>query len=139
MGALHHDIATRAQALTLLEAKIPISRVSEISGISERQIYRIQKKAKANGYNPMISTSLKTQHLSDAPHSGHPQKITEEMENEIIGEIHVSRAGREKTSRELVWKFEISDNSVCKVLHKYSMNSVKPSFKPGLQEDTKLT
>ena len=135
MGAPHHDIATRAQVLILLEAKIPISRVSEISGISERQIYCIQKKAKVNGYNS--TTSLKTQYLSDAPRSGRPQKITEEMENEIIGEIRASRAGREKTSRELAWKFEISDNSVCKVLHKHGMNSVKPSFKPGLQEDAK--
>ena len=129
MGAPHHDIATQAQALTLLEAKIPTSWVSGISSISECQIFHIQKKVKANSYNLNISISFKTKYLSNIPHSKQLLKIIEEMENKIIKEIHTSQAGKEKTLWELWWKFKISNNSICRILHKYNMNNIKPSFK----------
>ena len=103
MGVPHHDIATRAQALALLGAGVPIQNIIKISGISKSQIYRIQKKAKERGYNSTTSTTLKTEFLDDNPHTGRPKKITKEMEKEILVEIRASRKGREKTSNDLGW------------------------------------
>ncbi len=132
MGAPHHDIATRAQALALLQAKIPINRVSKISGISVNQIYRIDKKARERGYNPTTSTILSDDLLVDVPRSGHPKKITEEMEQEILQEIHKNRNGREKSVKELGWQFDISDASAIRTLHKHNLHKSKPTYKPGL-------
>jgi transposase len=135
MGAPHHDIATRAQALALLQARVPIDRVSKISGISVNQIYRIDKKARERGYDPTTSTILSDDFLIDAPRSGRPKKITEEMEQEIIQEIRKSRNGREKSAVELGWQFDISDASAIRTLHKHNLRKYKPSYKPGLTEE----
>jgi hypothetical protein len=74
------DIATRAQALTLLEAGCPIHIISEYTQISKSSIYRIHKTASERGYNPLISKTILSSYLEDAPRSGRPVKATPEVE-----------------------------------------------------------
>ena len=52
------DIATRAQALSLLQVGCPIHIIIEYTQISKSLIYRIQQTASARGYNPLISTAF---------------------------------------------------------------------------------
>ena len=75
--------------------------------------------------------------MVDNPHSGCSKKITEKMEREILAEIHASRYEQEKTTRELGWRFDISDNFVLRILYKHKMCSCKPSYKPSLKEEMK--
>ena len=61
------------------------------------------------------------------------------MEQEIIQEVHKNQNGREKSTVELGWQFNISDASVIYTLHKYNLHKYKLNYKPGLTEEMKAT
>ena len=61
----YHDLATHAQALALLEEKIPVQRIVEITQMSKTSIFRLRRTAKSRGYNPSISRQLKVEYLED--------------------------------------------------------------------------
>jgi hypothetical protein len=84
--------------LSLLDAKIHIDRVSELSGISRKQIYYLRKQAKKQDYNPIISSVICKEYVTDKPHSGRPKKITKELKQEILEDVGKNHKGREKTS-----------------------------------------
>ena len=132
-----HTIGARVQALSRLEAKVHIDQVSELSGISKKHIYRLRKLAKERGYDPTSSSIIHEKYVADRPCSGRPKKITEELEKEIIAAVRKNRKGREKTSQELGWQFDLSDRSIVHTLHKHNIHSCKPSYKPGLTENMK--
>ena len=78
------DIATRAQALSLLQVGCPIYIIIEYTQISKSSVYRIQQTASARGYNPSISKTILSSYIEDAPRSGRPVKATPEVEELII-------------------------------------------------------
>ncbi|EXA28976.1 hypothetical protein FOVG_19455 [Fusarium oxysporum f. sp. pisi HDV247] len=88
--APHTDIATRAFIVSL---KAPCSgkssnEVSEITGISVRQVDRIYGRAISRGFDPNIRPLiLKNEYLEDAPRSGRPTKKTDEAKQLIIGKL----------------------------------------------------
>ena len=75
----YHDLATRAQALALLEEKIPVQRIVEITQMSKTSIFRLQRTAKSRGYNPSISRQLKVEYLEDGLRSGQPTTVRDEV------------------------------------------------------------
>jgi hypothetical protein len=53
-----HDVGTLLQALTLLEIKIPMAEIIEITGISKSQINNLCRTAITRGYNPGIDLDI---------------------------------------------------------------------------------
>ena len=70
-----HTVAERIQALALAEYGVPLPRVAEITGMSERQISRLKSTARKRGFDPRVSHVLKTEYVADAPRSGRPRKV----------------------------------------------------------------
>jgi transposase len=68
----------------------------------------------------------------DGPRSGRPKEITIETEQCLLNSVRANRAGREKSSEVLAYECGISSVSALRILHKYGLNSVKPTQKPGL-------
>lgn len=91
-----HTIGARVQALSLLEAKVDINQVVELSGISKKHIYQLRKLAKEWGYDPTTSSVIHEDFVTDKPRSGQPKKITEEVEKEILAEVYKNRKGKGK-------------------------------------------
>ncbi|RFU23743.1 hypothetical protein B7463_g12597, partial [Scytalidium lignicola] len=73
----HNDLGARVQALTLLERKVPLPEITEVTGVSKAQLYRYRKIAFQRGYNPNVSKIIKLEYVEDAPKSGRPRKVTE--------------------------------------------------------------
>ncbi len=70
-----HSLASRIQALALAEYGVPVHKVSEITTISVRHIYRLRKTARGRGFDPAVSSVLKEEYVKDAPRSGRPKKV----------------------------------------------------------------
>ena len=61
----YHDLGIRLQALILLESNTPIKTITEITGITERSIYRLCTTAKKRGYDPNKSKKLILAYIED--------------------------------------------------------------------------
>ena len=91
-------IIQRAQAVTLLEAGIAAKIAAATIELSESVVYKWKRVVIQRGYDSTISMVLKEEHLVDAPRSGHPPKVTSEVEQAILDNVRSSKNGREKTS-----------------------------------------
>ena len=79
-----HDIAQRAQALTLLYVGATFEQITELIGISERQVRRFLATAKERGYDPSISGILKDEYLQNASRIGRPLALNKEQEEVLV-------------------------------------------------------
>ena len=109
-------ITLRAQALALLEEGISVPRIIEITSLSKATIYRIQKIASERGYDPEVGREFKDEFFTDAPHSGCPKVITEEVTNKILETVCKDVKGRETPARELGFSVGISQMSTLRIL-----------------------
>ena len=80
-----YDPATRAQALTILQLKRPITEITEKTGFNKSTVGRIEKRAKERGYTPETSQTILLAYVEDVPRSGRPKKATVEVEEKISG------------------------------------------------------
>ena len=79
--SVNHTIAQRVQALAIAEAGIALKQAAALSGLHNAQsVKRLQQKARARGYDPTVSTILKSEYVCDAPRSGRPLVFTAEKE-----------------------------------------------------------
>ena len=78
-----HDIGTRVQALSLFENKVPIPEITQITGVSQAQIYALRRTAVRRGYDHSQSLKLLLSYVEDAPRSGRPVKATEEVKQQV--------------------------------------------------------
>ena len=108
MGHKHYDIATRAQALALVEYGVPTKLVSELTGMFIRSINRLKQTAQQRGFDSEKSGAILSDYVADAPCSGHPKKITEEKEQEVISRVRKDCYGREMSTAELGAEFRLS-------------------------------
>jgi Transposase len=58
--------------------------------------------------------------------------MTPTAEQQLINNAKADRAGREKSTEVLVYKYKTSRSTAVRTLHKYGLLSVKPTRKPGL-------
>ncbi|KAL2042021.1 hypothetical protein N7G274_005209 [Stereocaulon virgatum] len=83
--SVNHTIAQRVQALAILGAGIALKQAAALAGLHNAQsVKRLQQKARARGYDPNISTILKSEYVCDAPRSGRPLIFTAEKEAAML-------------------------------------------------------
>ncbi|KAG5793518.1 hypothetical protein H9Q71_014431, partial [Fusarium xylarioides] len=139
------DIATRAFVVSLKEpcSGKSSAEVSEISGLSIRQVNRIYARAIDRGFDPNVRPLiLKDEYLKDKPRSGRPTKATEETKELVIGKVQRDRFGREKTCADLAAELrdagvEILAISVYRMLVSSGFKKTKLMRKPGLTKSMK--
>ena len=83
--SVNHTIAQRLQALALAEAGIVIRQAAALSGLSNAKLVRrLQKKVRDRGYDPTVSTIMKSEYVSDAARSGRPVEFDAEKQAEML-------------------------------------------------------
>ena len=136
------DIATRTQALSLLQVGCPIHIIIEYTQISKSSVYRIQQTASVRGYNPSISKTILSSYIKDAPQSGRPVKATPEVEELIIRLISKNSSTREYSYKRITDSLApstiISASTVYRTLKRRSYRACKPTTKPSLTAENKL-
>jgi len=126
------DIVTRAQAVLLRSLGEALAVVQEQTGISQ-QVRILQNNARARRWQP--GTPLTSAHVADAPRTGRPVRITQRVEQAVVDAVTKDRYGREKTLVQLGAQFQISAQSVFRILKKKHFRKTKPTRKPGLTKD----
>ncbi|KAL2169706.1 hypothetical protein VTG60DRAFT_5759 [Thermothelomyces hinnuleus] len=73
---IYHDIATRAQALTLkLIVQLDNKQIEALTGLKPRTVNNITNKALERGFDPTSSPPIiRDEHVSDAPKAGRQSK-----------------------------------------------------------------
>ena len=132
--SVNHSNFHRFQALTLAEHGVPVKEVADICKMSTQTIYRLKKQARERGYDPAVSRLLEEAYVIDAPRSGQPPKVTEEVEKAILDNVRKDKSGREKPSAVLGYEHGLSSTTILRVLKRNGMKSCKTTKKPGLSE-----
>ena len=140
MPGKYHDIATRAQALTLKVIKCPDAENTKITGLPRSTINSIYRTARARGYNPDACQTLFNSYIEDAPKPGPPCKATLEVEDAIIAVLSKNSTTRELSCQRIADLItpNISARTVHRVLKRRGYRSCKPTTKPGLTAENKL-
>lgn len=91
--AINHFIAARIQVLTLaeglqtlafIEIDMAVKMAAAQSNISKKTVLRYMRTAKLRGYDPMVSTVIKEEYVTDAPRSSRPPKATPKVEARLL-------------------------------------------------------
>lgn len=127
------DLVTRAQAIILRSLGETLAVVQQQTGITPQHIRNLHNRAKDRGWKP--GTPLILDHVKDKSRCGRPTKITPMDEEAVINAVLKDRYGREKTVLQLASQFNISSQSVLRILHKHKFRKTKPTRKPGLSRD----
>ena len=133
-----HDLGTRIQALTLLEAATGVPWITQLTGISKSAIYRLRSTAIARGYDPTISSKLLLAYVEDAPRSGRPKKATEEVKELIIATVSHNSSTRQWSCQRIAYKIStsvpggISAQTVYWILRQSGFKPSKHTWKPSL-------
>jgi transposase len=128
---VQHDLGTRIQALTLLEAATGVPRITQLTGISKSAIYRLRSTAILRGYDPTQSTKLLLAYVEDVPRSGRPKKATEEVVNLVITTLSQNSSTRQWFCQRVANKVSISIPSgisartVYRILHQRGYKPTK--------------
>jgi hypothetical protein len=79
----------------MLQMKVSVKEIKEITGISAQSISRIHKTAIERGYDPEKSQKLVLAYVEDALRSGRPLKATEEVKNKVVETISKNSTTRQ--------------------------------------------
>jgi transposase len=137
---VYHDIATRAQALTLkLIVQLDNKEIEAITGLKARTINNIANRALERGFDPKgCRPVILDEHVCDAPKTGRPSKQSENKDT-VLEKVRKSRFGREMTCAYISAELgnTISPMTVWRILRAAGMKKTKPTRKPGLTEKMK--
>lgn len=78
-----HDIATRAQALTLKLLGVSNQDIQRLTGIHPRTVHNIMDRAIERGLDLNNPTILEI-HVRDGPRPGRPKKKREELKEQLV-------------------------------------------------------
>jgi len=67
-----HSISAQIKAITILNNKVPLSRIIKVIGISRNQIYTLAATARERGWQQDTNIVIKVEHIQNAPRSGRP-------------------------------------------------------------------
>jgi len=80
-----HDMATRAQVVTLKALGLKNSEIERQTGIQPRTINYIYDQAIQRGFNPNAEQQVvRNNHVQTASRSGRPSKQTEDIKEDIL-------------------------------------------------------
>jgi transposase len=141
-----HDIGTRLQALCLFENKVLVLQIKEITGIATSQIYSIRKTVIARGYDLVVSKKLLLSYVEDAPRSGRPPKVIEDIKKQVVEVVTKNLITRQITTQTIANKINelvtasitISARIVWNILYSLGYSLYKPTYKPGLILEAKV-
>ena len=68
----------------MVEHGVGIDAAATASGMTSITVRRLRKKARERGFDPEVSSVMKEEYVKDAPRSGHPPKVTSEVESDIL-------------------------------------------------------
>ena len=141
MPGKYHDIATRAQALTLKAVKCPDAENTKIIGLPRSTINSIYRTARVRSYNPNACQTIFNSYVEDAPKSGALIKATPEVEDAIIAALSKNSTTQGLSYQRLADLIapKISVRTVHRVLKRRGYRLYKPTTKPGLIAENKLT
>lgn len=87
-------------------------RITKITGISERQLQRLEKKAKKRGYNPEVNLQILDVYITNGVCSGRPKKATEAVIQDVIERVRKDRYSCEKRLDILASEIILSTSSM---------------------------
>jgi hypothetical protein len=93
-----HDIATRAQALTLKLLGVSNQDIQRLTGIHPRTVHNIMDRAIERGLDLNNPTILEI-HVRDGPRPGRPKKKREQLKEQLVEQ---STAVEEREHRPLI-------------------------------------
>ncbi|KAJ5711662.1 hypothetical protein N7488_005818 [Penicillium malachiteum] len=130
-------VGNRAAVLTLISLGKSTEEIADFTGISQRTIQSILKRAKEKGFNPQNQTfSIEDIYIFDNPRSGRPRK-QEQVQSQTLEKVRLDCYGREKTCAMIAGELTsegilISPTTIWRVLKRAGMRKTKPTRKPGL-------
>jgi transposase len=127
-----YSIAQRAYVLTLYALCWTTAQIAIYLKIPDRQVRRIVDKAKKRGYKPQEDPRVLDYFVEDGYRPGRPKEVSEIKEEEVLTAVRINRSTRQKSTEVLAYEHGISTSSTLRILHKYGLNNVKPTTKPGL-------
>ena len=132
--------SVRAQALTLSQIGMNSTQISRCLNIPDDTIRYWIRFAKARGWEgsetPFGDRRRILTIFIEAAHSpGRPKEMTQEDEQRILQAISKDRSGREKSSEVLGYEAGWAPATILRLLNKHGYSNVKPTRKPGLNQD----
>jgi len=95
-------LATRIQAVTLrCVAKFSYQKVTQLTGMNDRTLQRVIKRAMERGFDPESSHNWRDEWFEDAIRPGRPSKQTISASNEVNRMIRLDRYARGKSSDQI--------------------------------------
>ena len=129
------DIGIRIQCLTLLYYGVQIEQISQWFGPSKFSIYRWNRVAKERGFNPEVSSQILAQYVTDAPRTGRPTVLTEQVQKAILKILTKNSTTRQYSLEEIAKGCGVSATSVWRCLKKRGFRWVKMTVKPALTKE----
>jgi transposase len=114
--------------------------IASIFGITPQGVNQIYRKAKERGFQSQGHLLyLNDSHVSSAPRSGAPKKVTSETTNAIAKLVSLDAYAREKSCEDIAEELldvgvKLSPMSVWRMLRQARFKKVKPTKKAGLSE-----
>ena len=134
-------IGARIQAVTLLEIKVPIVKITARTGLSKAGIYRWWHEAVKRGWNQ--TGVVEVEHVSNKEWSGRP-KISEALENFILFTMLKNSTTRMWSCRRISYEVsntpgwqKVSASTVYRTLKSNGYSVFKRTVKPGLTDEQK--
>ena len=84
MGNKSVSISQRARIFGLLEEGVPVSHITNLTGISSSTIYQICQLAYNCGYDPVTNPDFQDEFFKDASQTGQPQALNEEQTKDLL-------------------------------------------------------
>ena len=131
----HHDLAERVQVLNMIVLGYSVDFIVGYLSFSRFQIFKIRRKAIERRFDPIKSRIIQLDWVRDAPRSGRPTKMTVGLQEQVVQAVTRDRYGREKSAGMLAAEFDVSRDTILRILRRKGFQRVKPSRKPGLTQD----
>ena len=127
-----YNIAQRVQCLTLQTEEFSKTDIEKKTGIKRSVQTYMRQKTFERGFRPDQDLRILDKYVEDKARLGRPKEKTLEIEQALLENVKTDRTDREKLSKVLVYKQNISYLSTLRILYKHDLSNVKPTRKPGL-------
>ncbi|KAI5805603.1 hypothetical protein DFH27DRAFT_480308 [Peziza echinospora] len=105
------EISQRAVAVACKAIKMKNSEITILTGMPERTIQSVYKKARKRGFDPSMSKVVLDAYVIDAPRSGRPP-ISDDIKKQVESKVQRDCYGRKKSCWQIGLELGISPMSV---------------------------
>ena len=137
-----HSIGARIRAITMLNDKVPMSRIIKVTGISRNRIYTLAATARERGWRQDTDMVIEVEHVQNASRSGRPSISPAAIASvlKVVTRNSTTRGFSYKTIGQEVERrgFQVAPRTIWKVLTQAGYHQCKLTVKPGLTKENKL-